>query len=120
MSADTTPLEAGRPAALSIARSRGAAGSGGPRAANRWIALAVLSIGTAVFSSLAASAITGHLHAHAATAAQAATITDATVAGYHQVFWIAALVFLGTAVLAAALFRSGPLPVGGTAPAAAL
>ena len=78
------------------------------------------SIGTAVFSSLAASAITSYLHAHAATAAQAATVIDATISGYHQVFWIAAAVFAGTAVLAAALFRSGPLPVSDTAPVAAL
>ena len=79
------------------------------------------SIGTAVFSSLAATAITNYLHAHAATATRAATVTDATLSGYHQVFWIAAAVFAGTAVLAAALFRSGPLPVDAdTAPVAAL
>lgn len=74
------------------------------------------SIGTAVFSSLAASAITNYLHAHAATATQ-----PATIAGYHLVFWIAAAVFLGSAVLAAILFRSGPLPVDAdAAPIAAL
>jgi MFS family permease len=79
------------------------------------------SIGTAVFSSLAATAITNYLHAHAATATQAATVTDATISGYHQVFWIAAAVFAGTAILAAAPFRSGPLPVDAdTAPVAAL
>jgi sugar phosphate permease len=64
------------------------------------------SIGTAVFSSLASTAIANYLHAHAATATQMATI-----ASYHLVFWIAAAVFLGSAVLAALLFRSGPLPV---------
>jgi EmrB/QacA subfamily drug resistance transporter len=64
------------------------------------------SIGTAVFSSLAATAITHYLTAHAAAGAQLATI-----AGYRLVFWIAAAVFLGGAVLAAALFRTGPLPV---------
>jgi EmrB/QacA subfamily drug resistance transporter len=69
------------------------------------------SIGTAVFSSLAASAITDYLHAHAATAMQPSTLTDGTIAGYHLVFWIAAAVFLGSAALAAVLFRSGPLPV---------
>ncbi|SCG72218.1 MFS transporter [Micromonospora humi] len=69
------------------------------------------SIGTAVFSSLAATAITRFLTSHAATAAQPATRADATIAGYHLVFWIAAAVFLAAAVLAAALFRSGPLPV---------
>ena len=69
------------------------------------------SIGTAVFSSLAATATTNYLKARAATATQKATIADGTVAGYHLVFWIAAAVFLGGAVLAALLFRSGPLPV---------
>jgi EmrB/QacA subfamily drug resistance transporter len=69
------------------------------------------SIGTAVFSSLATTAIAKYLSAHAATAAQSATIADATLAGYHLVFWIAAAVFLGSAVLAALLFRSGPLPL---------
>jgi hypothetical protein len=59
-----------------------------------------------IFSSLAALAITNYLKAHAATATLMATI-----AGYHLVFWIAAAEFLGGAVLAAILFRSGPLPV---------
>ncbi|MFD2470046.1 MFS transporter [Amycolatopsis silviterrae] len=63
------------------------------------------SIGTAVFSSLATSAIAGYLAAHPGAAA------EATFAGYHLVFWIAAAVFLGSAVLAALLFRSGPLPL---------
>jgi EmrB/QacA subfamily drug resistance transporter len=69
------------------------------------------SIGLAVFSSLSATAITSYLGEHAATAAQPATIVDATLAGYHFVFWIAAALFLGGAVVAALLFRSGPLPV---------
>jgi hypothetical protein len=69
------------------------------------------SIGTALFSSLTATAITDFLKAHAATAARPATIADATLAGYHLVFWVAAAVFLGSAVLAAGMFRSGPLPV---------
>jgi hypothetical protein len=73
------------------------------------------SIGTAMFSSLAATAITNYLKAHAATATQTATIADGTIAGYHLVFWIAAAVFLGGAVLAAILFRSGPLPAGANA-----
>jgi EmrB/QacA subfamily drug resistance transporter len=46
------------------------------------------SIGTAVFSSLAA------------------------IGGYHLVFAVAAIVFLGSAVVAATVFRSGPLPAG--------
>ena len=69
------------------------------------------SIGLAVFSSLSATAITGYLGEHAATAANPATIVDATLAGYHFVFWLAAALFLGGAVVSAVLFRSGPLPV---------
>ncbi|WP_328451936.1 MFS transporter [Amycolatopsis sp. NBC_00438] len=69
------------------------------------------SIGLAVFSSLSATAITGYLDDHAATAAQPSTIVDATLSSYHFVFWIAAALFLGGAVVAALLFRSGPLPV---------
>jgi EmrB/QacA subfamily drug resistance transporter len=69
------------------------------------------SIGTAVFSSLTATAITDYLNAHAAAAARPATIANATLAGYRLVFWVAAAVFLGSAVLAGLMFRSGPLPV---------
>jgi hypothetical protein len=69
------------------------------------------SIGTAVFSALAASEITSYLHAHAAAAAQPATLSAATIASYHLVFWIAAGVFLVSGAVAALLFRSGPLPV---------
>jgi EmrB/QacA subfamily drug resistance transporter len=69
------------------------------------------SIGTAVFSALAATKITSYLHAHAVTAAQPATIAAATIASYHLVFWIAAAVFLVSGAVAALLFRSGPLPV---------
>ena len=69
------------------------------------------SIGTAVFSSLITTTIAGYLTAHAATATRPATIAEAAFAGYRLVFWIAAGVFSGTAILAALLFRSGPLPV---------
>jgi MFS family permease len=69
------------------------------------------SIGTAVFSSLATTTITGYLTTHAATATQPSTLAEATLAGYHVVFWTAAGVFLATALLAARLFPSGPLPV---------
>jgi len=77
------------------------------------------SIGLAVFSSLGATAITSYLNAHAATATDPATIAEATLASYHFVFWIAAALFLGSALLAAFLFRSGPLPVNTEAAAAA-
>lgn len=69
------------------------------------------SVGTAVFSSLAASAAASYLTAHAATGTPAAAAASAAIAGYHLVFWIAAAVFLAGAILAAVLFRSGPLPV---------
>jgi EmrB/QacA subfamily drug resistance transporter len=69
------------------------------------------SIGTAVFSSLISTTIAGYLATHAATATQPATIAEATLASYHLVFWTAAGVFAATAVMAALLFRSGPLPV---------
>jgi hypothetical protein len=70
------------------------------------------SIGTAVFSVLAASTFTTYLHAHAATASlAAAATTEATLASYHLGFWVAAAVFLAGAALSVALFRSGPLPV---------
>lgn len=69
------------------------------------------SIGLAVFSSLSATAITNYLNAHAATATHPATILEATLASYHFMFWIAAALFLGSAILAALLFRSGPSPV---------
>jgi hypothetical protein len=56
--------------------------------------------------------VANYLKAHAATATHTAAIADATIAGYHLVFWIAAAVFLADAAVAALLFRSGPLPVG--------
>ncbi|KAA8883808.1 MFS transporter [Nocardia colli] len=69
------------------------------------------SLGTAVFSSLATTVIANYLADHPTTAAQPATLAEATLAGYHLVFWIAAGVFLCAAALAALLFRSGPLPL---------
>ncbi|KAA2265393.1 MFS transporter [Solihabitans fulvus] len=69
------------------------------------------AIGLAVFSSLGATVITNYLTAHAATASNPATIVDATLSSYHFVFWVAAALFLGGAVLTALLFRRGPVPV---------
>ncbi|MFF1615572.1 MFS transporter [Amycolatopsis sp. NPDC058278] len=69
------------------------------------------SIGLAVFSSLGATATAGHFAAHAGTATDPDTIAQATFAGYHVVFRIAAALFLGGAVLSAGLFLSGPLTV---------
>jgi EmrB/QacA subfamily drug resistance transporter len=67
------------------------------------------SIGTAIFSSLSAAAITNYVAGHAD--AGPGMMVDASLAGYHMVFWSASGVFVGCAVLAAALFRSGPLKV---------
>lgn len=69
------------------------------------------SIGLAVFSSLSATAMANYLTAHAATATKPATLRAATLASYHFVFWIAAALFLASGILAALLFRGGPLPV---------
>ena len=67
------------------------------------------SIGLAVFSSLGTTVTSGYLSTHASTAADPATIAEATLTGYHFVFWIAAGLFFGGAVLSAGLFRGGPL-----------
>jgi EmrB/QacA subfamily drug resistance transporter len=64
------------------------------------------SVGTAVFSSIAVSTSAAYLGVHGAAAQ-----VDATVAGYHLVFWIASAVFVASAVLSFLLFRPGPLPV---------
>jgi MFS family permease len=63
------------------------------------------SIGTAVFSSLAALTATSYVTSHGADQAAAATI-----ASYHLVFWVAAAVFTATAIGAVLLFPSGPIP----------
>ncbi|MFI9275976.1 MFS transporter [Kitasatospora sp. NPDC052896] len=69
------------------------------------------SIGTAVFSSLATTTTAKYLSTHTTPQTQSVTVTEATLASYHLVFWIAAAVFLGSAVVAAVLFPSGPLPL---------
>ncbi|RKS75476.1 EmrB/QacA subfamily drug resistance transporter [Motilibacter peucedani] len=64
------------------------------------------SIGTALLSSFAASAASGYAEDHAAAADVAAR---AALASYHTVFWWSAGLFVVAAVVAAVLFRSGPL-----------
>jgi len=64
-----------------------------------------------VFNSLALTAAAGYLAHHADAANLPATMVDATIAGNRAVFWAAAAVFLTGAVVAAMLFRSGPLPI---------
>jgi EmrB/QacA subfamily drug resistance transporter len=70
------------------------------------------SVGLAVFSSVFTIAVGDYLAARPATAALPSTITNATVASYHLVFWIACVAFSASAILAGLMFRSGSLPVG--------
>lgn len=64
------------------------------------------SIGTALLSSFAASSASAYLVGKTVTQQVAA---EAAVASYHTVFWWSAGFLLACAVLAAVLFRSGPL-----------
>ena len=66
------------------------------------------SIGTALLSSFAATAA---VHFAADRAPSAQTMALATLHSYHVVFWWSAGFFVACAVVAAALFRSGPLHV---------
>jgi EmrB/QacA subfamily drug resistance transporter len=72
------------------------------------------AIGTAVFSSLAAHLITSYLSTHGPSAIAAATLSSD-----HLVFWVAAGTFAASGLLAALLFRTGPLAVNPDAPAIA-
>jgi EmrB/QacA subfamily drug resistance transporter len=69
------------------------------------------SIGTAVFSALASGLIRSYLSAHGPSAVVAATLSS-----YHLVFWAASGTFVVSGVLAAVLFRTGPLAVKPGAP----
>jgi MFS family permease len=69
------------------------------------------AIGTAVFNSLAAVAVATYLTNHAATVSHPTTFINATIAGDRLVFLAASGVFLVGGVVAALLFRSGPVPV---------
>jgi EmrB/QacA subfamily drug resistance transporter len=64
------------------------------------------SIGTALLSSFAASAATSYLVGKTPTQATAAL---ATLHSYHVVFWWSTGFFVACAVIAALLFRSGPM-----------
>ncbi len=66
------------------------------------------SIGTALLSSFAATAASGYL---VGRTANAATAVLATVHSYHVVFWWSTGFFVACAVIAALLFRSGPLDI---------
>jgi EmrB/QacA subfamily drug resistance transporter len=61
------------------------------------------SIGTALLNTLAASAVTAYIVAHAP--ATPAVVGEAAIQSYHLVYWVSASVFAGGAVLAGLLFR---------------
>jgi EmrB/QacA subfamily drug resistance transporter len=75
------------------------------------------SLGTALFSTLAASATTSYL---AGTKPGAGVVAQATVHGYTVAFWWAAAIFAGGAVACGLLLRSGaPKPEPDASPALA-
>ena len=69
------------------------------------------SIGTSLLNTIAATAATGYIAAHAAAATSAAgkalVAETGLVHSYHVVFWVAAGVFAVAAVLTALVLRSG-------------
>ncbi|MEV0898085.1 DHA2 family efflux MFS transporter permease subunit [Actinoplanes sp. NPDC049802] len=73
------------------------------------------SIGTALLSSFAATAASGYM---AGKEPSPLVQAQAAIESYHTVFWWSAGFFVLAAVVAAALFRSGPLDVDPDAPPA--
>ncbi|MFC7535426.1 DHA2 family efflux MFS transporter permease subunit [Actinoplanes sp. GCM10030250] len=73
------------------------------------------SIGTALLSSFFATKVADYAAGHAATPQLQ---LEAQLAGYHTVFWWSAGFFVLAAVVAAVLFRTGPLDVDPDAPPA--
>jgi len=70
------------------------------------------SIGTALFNTVAASALAGYLTSHAATAtSQESLINHAAVHSYTVAFWIAAAVLAAGAALTALVLRPGVVEV---------
>jgi len=68
------------------------------------------SIGTSLLNTIAATAATSYLAAHASQAVGAArqlVEANALISSYHVVFWVAAGIFFGAAVLLALLLRPG-------------
>lgn len=73
------------------------------------------SIGTSLLNTIAATAAAGYVTAHIAAvmasanhaAAQQLVEANALIHSYHVVFWVAAGIFAGAAVLTAILLRSG-------------
>ena len=69
------------------------------------------SIGTSLLNTIAATAATGYVTAHAASITSSASkqlvVANGLIHSYHVVFWVGAAVFAGAAVLCALLLRSG-------------
>jgi EmrB/QacA subfamily drug resistance transporter len=69
------------------------------------------SIGTSLLNTIAATAAAGYITAHAASITSAAgkqlVQANALIHSYHVVFWIAAGIYVGAAVLTALLLRPG-------------
>jgi EmrB/QacA subfamily drug resistance transporter len=78
------------------------------------------SVGTSLLNTIAAVAASSYITAHAASATSAAGKTlleaNATLNSYHTVFWVAAGIYAGVAVLCALVLRSGvAIPKDGSA-----
>ncbi len=69
------------------------------------------SIGTSLLNTIAATAATSYITAHAASITSAAgkqlVTANGLIHSYHVVFWVAAGIYLGAAVLTGLLLRSG-------------
>jgi EmrB/QacA subfamily drug resistance transporter len=81
------------------------------------------SIGTSLLNTIAATAAAGYVTAHAAALTSAAsrqlTEADSLIHSYHVVFWVAAAIYAGAAVLTGLLLRPGVALPQGTEPMAA-
>jgi EmrB/QacA subfamily drug resistance transporter len=69
------------------------------------------SIGTSLLNTIAATAAAGYITAHAASVTSAAgkqlVEANGLIHSYHVVFWVAAGIYVGAAVITALLLRSG-------------
>jgi predicted MFS family arabinose efflux permease len=75
------------------------------------------SIGTSLLNTIAATSAASYITAHAAAmtsaSAKQAVVTDSLINSYHVVFWVAAAIYLGAAVITGLLLRPGvALPQG--------
>jgi EmrB/QacA subfamily drug resistance transporter len=69
------------------------------------------SIGTSLLNTIAATAAAGYVTAHAASITSAASkqlvVANSLIHSYHLVFWVAAAIYAGAAVVTALLLRPG-------------